>query len=324
RPGPPAGGVGVGATALAARRRLVRPVRRRRAARSAPQPRRAPAAARAQAQQRCGSARRSAAAARAADVSLRRRRLRGPLGGDRARDMVQRPLALGPQGGLLGARLARLRGTSCRTERLRLARAARNARRLCGRGAAPARLRRLALRPRGRAAPAAGELTCDEDRPLRHRSRRAALAAARRDDASPPGPRRAAVVAAADDRVRVLRRAPAARRGVARPRRRLLRRCAPCRLRGGAGQEMSDASSRTSAPSRAARRRTIVEESWFGAFGATGDAPSLMDDSRFTVSWAHTDAEKARERSPRSARAVAETTFARIYGAFIAARAAIG
>jgi len=87
---------------------------------------------------------------------------------------------------------------------------------------------------------------------------------------------------------------------------------------------MSDASSRTSAPSRAARRRTIVEESWFGAFGATGDAPSLMDDSRFTVSWAHTDAEKARERSPRSARAVAETTFARIYGAFIAARAAIG
>jgi len=41
---------------------------------------------------------------------------------------------------------------------------------------------------------------------------------------------------------------------------------------------MSDASSRTSAPSRAARRRTIVEESWFGAFGATGDAPSLMDD----------------------------------------------
>ncbi len=87
---------------------------------------------------------------------------------------------------------------------------------------------------------------------------------------------------------------------------------------------MSEASSRTSASSRAARRRTVVEESWFGAFGATGDAPSLMDDSRFTVSWAQTDGEAMRERSPRSARAVAETTFARIYGAFIAARAAIG
>ncbi|MBV9891585.1 MAG: PAS domain-containing protein [Rhizobacter sp.] len=87
---------------------------------------------------------------------------------------------------------------------------------------------------------------------------------------------------------------------------------------------MSEVSSRTSASSRAARRRTAAEESWFGAFGATGDAPSLMDDSRLTVSWAQTDGEAARERSPRSARAVAETTFARIYGAFIAARAAIG
>jgi len=87
---------------------------------------------------------------------------------------------------------------------------------------------------------------------------------------------------------------------------------------------MSDGASRSNAASRAARRRTIVEESWFGAFGATGDAPSLMDDSRFTVSWSPTDADRLRERSPRAARAVAETTFARIYGAFITARAAIG
>jgi len=85
---------------------------------------------------------------------------------------------------------------------------------------------------------------------------------------------------------------------------------------------MSDASSRTTA--RAARRRTVVEESWFGAFGATGDAPSLMDDSRFTVSWAKADTAKVHERAARSEHAVAETTFARIYGAFIAARAAIG
>jgi two-component system sensor histidine kinase PilS (NtrC family) len=85
---------------------------------------------------------------------------------------------------------------------------------------------------------------------------------------------------------------------------------------------MSDAASRTTA--RAGRRRTVVEESWFGAFGATGDAPSLMDDSRFTVSWAKADSAKVQERAPRAERAVAETTFARIYGAFIAARAAIG
>jgi len=87
---------------------------------------------------------------------------------------------------------------------------------------------------------------------------------------------------------------------------------------------MTDASSRPSASSRAARRRPIIEESWFGAFGATGDAPSLMDDSRFTVSWLKPDADRPHDRSQRSERAVAETTFARIYGAFIAARAAIG
>ncbi|HEY2559757.1 MAG TPA: ATP-binding protein [Caldimonas sp.] len=77
-------------------------------------------------------------------------------------------------------------------------------------------------------------------------------------------------------------------------------------------------------PARPPRRRTVVDESWFGAFGATGDAPSLMDDSRFTVSWGQGDGDVARERSARPGRSIAETTFARIYGAFIAARAAIG
>jgi hypothetical protein len=67
----------------------------------------------------------------------------------------------------------------------------------------------------------------------------------------------------------------------------------------------------------------VVDESWFGAFGATGDAPSLGDDSRFTVSWL-SDSEAAQARTARAGRSIAETTFERIYGAFIAARAAIG
>jgi hypothetical protein len=70
-----AGRVDLGAAALAARRRLVRPVRRRRPARAPSQSRRAADATRAAAA-RSGRARRSLAAPRAADVSLRRRRLR--------------------------------------------------------------------------------------------------------------------------------------------------------------------------------------------------------------------------------------------------------
>jgi two-component system sensor histidine kinase PilS (NtrC family) len=83
-------------------------------------------------------------------------------------------------------------------------------------------------------------------------------------------------------------------------------------------------SATSNAPARPSRRRTVVDESWFGAFDATGDAPSLMDDSRFTVSWGQGDGDAAREQSARAGRSIAETTFARIYGAFIAARAAIG
>ncbi|MEO8311201.1 MAG: histidine kinase, partial [Caldimonas sp.] len=73
---------------------------------------------------------------------------------------------------------------------------------------------------------------------------------------------------------------------------------------------------------RPARRRTVVDESWFGAFGATADSPALIEDSRFATSWQN-DSVSGHERR-RGSRTIAETTFERIYGAFIAARAAIG
>lgn len=74
---------------------------------------------------------------------------------------------------------------------------------------------------------------------------------------------------------------------------------------------------------RPARRPTVVDESWFGAFGATADSPALIEDSRFAASWQNDTDNSGRERR-RGSRTIAETTFERIYGAFIAARAAIG
>ena len=74
---------------------------------------------------------------------------------------------------------------------------------------------------------------------------------------------------------------------------------------------------------RPARRRTVVDESWFGAFGGIVDTPAPVEDSRFTASWL-SDTHPAGERRLRGSRTIAETTFERIYGAFIAARAAIG
>ncbi len=75
---------------------------------------------------------------------------------------------------------------------------------------------------------------------------------------------------------------------------------------------------------RRMRRPAGADESWFGVFGATGDTASLTDDSRFAMSWQN-DATTTRRRTPRSGDGgIAETTFERIYGAFIAARAAIG
>ena len=75
---------------------------------------------------------------------------------------------------------------------------------------------------------------------------------------------------------------------------------------------------------RRMRRPAAAEESWFGAFGATADTASMTDDSRFAMSWQN-DATTTRRRNPRSGDgSIAETTFERIYGAFIAARAAIG
>jgi len=74
---------------------------------------------------------------------------------------------------------------------------------------------------------------------------------------------------------------------------------------------------------RPARRPSVVDESWFGSFGpATTGTPSQLEDSRFAASW-QGEADEVRERR-RGSRTIAETTFERIFGAFIAARAAIG
>ncbi len=75
-------------------------------------------------------------------------------------------------------------------------------------------------------------------------------------------------------------------------------------------------------------RLAAGEESWFGAFGATGDTQaSRLDDSRFAASWQSgpaSDSAAPARRGAGSDGAIAATTFARIYGAFIAARAALG
>ncbi len=66
-----------------------------------------------------------------------------------------------------------------------------------------------------------------------------------------------------------------------------------------------------------------ADESWFGAFGATADTQSQVDDSRFNASW-QAEPSMAERRTAVRSRAIASTTFERIYGAFIAARAALG
>jgi two-component system, NtrC family, sensor histidine kinase PilS len=77
------------------------------------------------------------------------------------------------------------------------------------------------------------------------------------------------------------------------------------------------------AAARPARRPAAADESWFGAFGSTVDTAALIDDSRFAVSWQN-DVGGSRPRGAKGGRGIAETTFERIYGAFLAARAAIG
>ena len=69
--------------------------------------------------------------------------------------------------------------------------------------------------------------------------------------------------------------------------------------------------------------RTVVDESWFGALGATGEAAALVEDSRFAASW-QSEPPGGASRPARGGRSIVETTFERIYRAFIAARAAIG
>ena len=69
-----------------------------------------------------------------------------------------------------------------------------------------------------------------------------------------------------------------------------------------------------------AKRTAVADESWFGAFGSAPDTQSQVDDSRFAASW------QAELQSPgrRKRNSTAESTFDRIFAAFIAARAALG
>ncbi len=73
---------------------------------------------------------------------------------------------------------------------------------------------------------------------------------------------------------------------------------------------------------RSTRPAPMADESWFGAFGPSGDTAATIDESHFTASW-HADAQVP-GRAARASREVASTTFERIYRAFIAARAALG
>ena len=73
---------------------------------------------------------------------------------------------------------------------------------------------------------------------------------------------------------------------------------------------------------RSTRPAPLADESWFGAFGPSGDTAATIDESHFTASW-HADAQVP-GRAARASREVASTTFERIYRAFIAARAALG
>ncbi|MEO8525671.1 MAG: hypothetical protein ABI460_13190, partial [Caldimonas sp.] len=75
-------------------------------------------------------------------------------------------------------------------------------------------------------------------------------------------------------------------------------------------------------PPRPTRPVPLADESWFGAFGPSGNTAAAIDESHFTASW-HADAKGSR-RTARASREVASTTFERIYRAFIAARAALG
>lgn len=100
--------------------------------------------------------------------------------------------------------------------------------------------------------------------------------------------------------------------------------------------------SRSSGERRAAERRRAtgtpkprpVDESWFGALGVDGDTqlrgdlPSAEDESRYDGNWAAMGHNEADSRFlTRQARRIigsGQTAFQRIYGAFIAARAALG
>ena len=86
-----------------------------------------------------------------------------------------------------------------------------------------------------------------------------------------------------------------------------------------------NAASRASQRS-SARGETGPDESWFGVFGNDTGMPGFSD-SRFTTAWRGAEPEHEDSRFPLSAvphDGSTQTTFERIYRAFIAARAALG
>jgi two-component system sensor histidine kinase PilS (NtrC family) len=91
---------------------------------------------------------------------------------------------------------------------------------------------------------------------------------------------------------------------------------------GGMAHSVQGASMSAADLRRSTRPAPMADESWFGAFGPSGDTAVTIDEAHFTASW-HADAQVP-GRAARASREVASTTFERIYRAFIAARAALG
>ena len=284
---------------------------------------------------------RAAAAPRAPDLPLRRRRLRRAVGGDRARRLVQRPLALGSQDGVLAARLARLRGAARRPPRLRLARPAgdalastparccccwpTSARASCSRSCCTGRRRPercmkillflvavVVLLWLLRGAPA-----------RRGAARRRRAAAGRRRSRWSPA-RTAACTCRATRRCPAAAASSAATRIAPRSSRRSARMTAHRRVAAPRRASAAGASRRRRAPARRADAGAASTSRGSARFGATADTAALSDDSRFAASWQSEPTRgRARARARRAARSPRRPSSASI-GAFIAARAALG
>ena len=157
---------------------------------------------------------------------------------------------------------------------------------------------------------------------------------ARRPPRKPPPARRPP--ARGDGALRALRPAPAAQRGAAGTRRALLQRRAPRRPTRPARNEPAGAPierRRPSAASSARVRGADADESWFGAVGVTAEAAPLDDgwgDARRVAlrrGWHGADEAGRLALPSRQARRIVTSgrrRFERLYRAFIGARAAIG